>query len=84
MATPITLAIPPLKEKQTIAAWQPLFVAAFSALDQKAAVKLLPAYVKRGRLEERVVLGAVEKETIEGAFNYLTIQQQKMHLRPYH
>ena len=71
MTTPITVAIPPLKENQTIAAWQPLFVAAVSAIDQKAVVKRLPAYVKRGRLEERVVLGAVEKETIEEAFDYL-------------
>ena len=42
-----------------------------SALDQKAAAKLLPAYVKRGRLEEKVVLGAIEKETFDEAFAYL-------------
>ena len=71
MATPITIAIPTLKEHQRIAEWQPLFTAAVSAIEQKAAVKLLPAYVKRGRLEEKVVLGAVDKETIEEAFSYL-------------
>ena len=71
MATPLTVAIPTLREGQTIAAWQPLFVAAVSSLDQKAAVKLLPAYVKRGRLEENVVLGAVAKDSLEEAFSYL-------------
>lgn len=71
MATPLTVAIPTLREGQTIAAWQPLFVASVSSLDQKAAVKLLPAYVKRGRLEEKVVLGAVAKDSLEEAFAYL-------------
>ena len=71
MATPLTIAIPPLQERQTIAAWEPLFIAAVSAIDQKAAIKLLPAYVKRGRLEEKVVLGAMGKETLADAFTYL-------------
>ena len=61
MATPLTVAIPPLKDGQYIATWQPLFMAAVASMDQKAVVKLLPAYVKRGRLEEKVVLGAVLK-----------------------
>ena len=34
-------------------------------------MKLLPAYVKRGRLEEKVVLVAISKETLEEAFTYL-------------
>ena len=67
MATPLTIAIPPLQERQTIATWEPLFIAAVSAIDQKAAIKLLPAYVKRGRLEEKVVLGAMGKETLADA-----------------
>ena len=28
-------------------------------------MKLLPAYIRRGRLEEKVVLGAVGKDTLE-------------------
>ena len=71
MATPLTIAIPPLREGQTIAAWQPLFVAAVSSIEDKAAVKLLPAYVKRGRLEEKVGLRSTEKDTLEEAFAYL-------------
>ena len=38
---------------------------------QGSHVKLLPAYVKRGRLEEKVVLGAVSKDTLDEAFTYL-------------
>ena len=45
-------------------------MAAVASMDQKEAVKLLPA-VKRGRLEEKVVLGAVLKDTLEEAFAYL-------------
>ena len=71
MATPLTVAIPPLKDGQYIATWQPLFMAAVASMDQKEAVKLLPAYVKRGRLVEKVVLGAVLKDTLEEAFAYL-------------
>ena len=71
MATPLTIAIPPLQERQTIATWEPLFISAVSGIDQKAAVKLLPAYVNRDRLEEKVVLVAVEKETLAEAFAYL-------------
>ena len=71
MATPTTIAVPTLKEHQRIAEWQPLLTAAISAIEQKAAVKLLHAYVKRGRLEEKVVMSAVEKETIEEAISYL-------------
>ena len=71
MATPLTIAIPPLLDGQTIAAWQPLFVSAVSALEDRAAVKLLPAYLKRGRLEEKIVLSAIQKESLAEAFNYL-------------
>ena len=71
MATPLTIAIPPLREGQAIAVWQPLFTAAVSALEDKVAIKLLPAYLKRGRLEEKVVLQAFERETLHEAFEYL-------------
>ena len=71
MATPLTIAIPPLREGQTIATWQPLFVAAVSALEDGAAIKILPAYLKRGRLEEKIVLSAIQKESLAEAFNYL-------------
>ena len=40
-------------------------------MEGKAAVKLLPAYVKQGRLEEKVVLTAIGKDTLEDAFKYL-------------
>ena len=51
--------------------WQPLFVAAVSALGDGAAIKLLPAYLKRGKLEEKLVLSAIQKESLAEAFNYL-------------
>ena len=71
MATPLTIAIPPLRDGQTITAWQPLFMAAVSALVDGAAIKLLPAYLKRGRLEEKIVLSAIQKGSLAEAFNYL-------------
>ena len=71
MATPLTIAIPPLRDGQTITAWQPLFMAAVSALEDGAAIKLLPAYLKRGRLEEKIVLSAIQKGSLAEAFNYL-------------
>ena len=71
MAIPLTIAIPPLREGQTIAAWQPLSIAAVSALEDRATVKLLPDYVKRGRLEEKVVLGATKEKTPAEAFTHL-------------
>ena len=40
-------------------------------MEGKAAMKLLPAYVKRGRLEEKVELTAIGNDTLEDAFNYL-------------
>ena len=70
MATPLTIAVPPLREGQTIAEWQHLFVAAVSSMEGKAAVKLLPAYVKRGKLEEEYS-GTIGKDTLEDAFKYL-------------
>ena len=76
MATPIAVAIPPLGESQTIKSWQPFFLAAVSTLigtegGEKAAIRLLPAYVKRGKLEERTVLKVLELDTITAAFDYL-------------
>ena len=46
-------------------------MAAVSSMEGKAAVKLFPAYVKRGRLEEKVVLTAIGKDTLEDAIKYL-------------
>ena len=76
MATPIAVAIPPLREGQTIQSWQPFFTAVVSTLiglegGEKAAIRLLPAYVKRGKLEEKVVLKVLELDTIAAAFEYL-------------
>ena len=67
MATPLTVSIPLLTEGQKIAEWEPKFRASVVSLDQKVAVRLLPAYVKRGRLEERVVLEAILKDTLDEA-----------------
>ena len=76
MATPISVGVPPLRERQTIKAWRPLFEAAVSTLTQsedgqRAAIRLLPAYVSRGELERKVVLKALEKQSLEEAFVYL-------------
>ena len=76
MATPIAVAVPPLVEGQTIQSWQSFFIAAVSALigtegGEKAAIRLLPAYVKRGKLEEKTVLKVLELDTITAAFDYL-------------
>ena len=71
MATLLTIAIPPLRDGQTIAAWQSLFTASDSALGDGAAIKLLPAYLKRGRLKEKIVLSAIQKESLAEEFNYL-------------
>ena len=71
MATPLTVSIPLLTEGQKIAEWEPKFRASVVSLDQKAAVRLLPAYMKRGKLEERVVLEAILKDTLDEAFQTL-------------
>ena len=76
MATPIAVSVPPLRDGQTIASWQPFFTAAVSTLigtdgGEKAAIRILPAYVKRGKLEEKVVLKVLELDTITAAFDYL-------------
>ena len=68
MATPITVYIPPLLEGQLIADWEPKFRASVISIEEKAAVRLLPAYVKRGKPEERVVLTAIGEETLDETF----------------
>ena len=75
MASPI--GIPPLQEGQTISTWRPLFEAAVSTLiqnegGQKAAIRLLPAYVNRGKMECKVVIGTLNLDTLDAAFTYLT------------
>ena len=76
MATPISIGVPPLRENQTIKSWRPLFQAAVSTLlqgegGQKTAIRLLPAFVNRGTLECTIALKALEKDTLDGAFEYL-------------
>ena len=76
MVTPIAVSVPPLRDGQTIASWQPFFTAAVSTLigtdgGEKAAIRILPAYVKRGKLKEKVVLRVLELDTITAAFDYL-------------
>ena len=76
MATPISIGVPPPRENQTINSWRPLFQAAVSTLlqgegGQKAAIRLLPAFVNRGTLECTIALKALEKDTLDDAFEYL-------------
>ena len=71
MATPLTVSIPPLLEGQLIADWEPKFRASVVSIEERAAIRLLPAYIKRGKLEERVVLTAIGEETLDGAFRLL-------------
>ena len=76
MANPLAFSVPPLMENQTIASWQPFFTAAVTTLTaaeggEKAAIRLLPAYVKRGKHEEKVVLKVLGLDTLIAAFDYL-------------
>ena len=66
-----TASIPPLLDGQKIADWEPKFRASVISLEERAAVRLLPVYVNRGMLEERVVLDAIKKETLDDAFQLL-------------
>ena len=70
MATTITVSIPPLLESQLIADWEPKFRASVVSIEERTAVRLLPAYVKKGKLEERVVLTAIGEETLDEPFVY--------------
>ena len=76
MALPINIGIPPLQQGQSISAWRPFFEAAVSTLvlgegGQKAAIRLLPAYVNRGKMECKVVLGTLGLDSLDAAFTYL-------------
>ena len=71
MATPLTVAIPPLLPDQRIEDWEPKFRASVSSLEDTAAIRLLPAYINRGKLEDRVVLTAIKKTTLDEAFQVL-------------
>ena len=71
MATPLTVSVPPLSANQKIADWEPKFRASVVSLQQGSAIRLLPAYVNRGKMEERVVLAAIQKETLDDAFKLL-------------
>ena len=61
----------PLRPGQKIAEWEPKFRASVVSLEEAAAKRLLPAYLWRGKLEERVVLEAIQKDTLENAFKLL-------------
>ena len=71
----MNITIPPLKANERIADWQPLFMAATSALaahaGQKAVVQILPSYGCRDEFERDTTLIAIEEETIEAAFKIL-------------
>ena len=71
MATPLSVSIPPLREGQRISEWEPKFRASVISIEERAAVRLLPAYVTRGKLEESVVLVAIQKDTLDEAFKIL-------------
>ena len=40
-------------------------------IEERAVIRLLPAYIKRGKLEQLVVLTAIGEETLDGAFRLL-------------
>ena len=76
MATPISIGVPVLREGQTIRSWRPLFEATVSTLLQceggyKAAIRLLPAYVNRRKMECTLVLRTLGMDSLEEAFTYL-------------
>ena len=71
MATPLTVSIPPLREGQRISEWESKFRASVISIEERAAVRLLPAYVTRGKLEKSVVLVAIQKDTLDEAFKIL-------------
>ncbi|KAI6650042.1 Transposon Ty3-G Gag-Pol polyprotein [Oopsacas minuta] len=76
MAAPMNISIPPLKPGERIEEWQPLFVAATSALaahaGDKAVIQILPSYVCRDEFEKDTTLLAIKEETIEAAFKVLS------------
>ena len=75
MAAPMNISIPALKPEERIEDWQPLFVAATSALavqaGQQAVVQMLPSFVCRDEYEKDVTLLAIKEESIEAAFKVL-------------
>ena len=77
MATPVNITIPPLSEFQRIEDWQPIFIAATSALvasaGEKAATQMLPSFLIRHTYERAIVLEALKEETLTAAFNVLRL-----------
>ena len=71
----MSISIPPLKLDERIEDWQPLFVAATSALaaqaGERAAVLILPSYVCRNEFERNTALLAIKEETVNAAFKVL-------------
>ena len=76
MAAPMNISIPPLRPGERIEEWQPLFVAATSALaahaGDKAVIQILPSYVCRDEFERDTTLLAIKEESIEAAFKVLS------------
>lgn len=75
-AAPMNISIPPLKAHERIEDWQPLFVAATSALaahaGERAAILILPFYTCRNKYEREVALVAIREESLEAAFKVLS------------
>ena len=75
MAAPMNISIPSLKAHDRIEDWQPLFVAATSALaapaGERAAILILPSYICRDEYEREIALIAIKEELLEAAFKVL-------------
>ena len=70
--------IPPLQVGERIEEWKPVFTAAVTSLlsrpdGQKLAIGLLPGHVNRRPAERELVKEAVQKATLEEAFEVLSI-----------
>ena len=76
MATPLSISIPQLGEKQTIEEYEPLFIAAVSTYlvteEGKAAIiKTLPAYIARREAKRMIAIKVSKKGSLEEAFKLL-------------
>ena len=78
MATPLSISIPLLGEKQTIEDYEPMFMAAVStylvtAEGKAVIIKTLPVYIARRDAKRAIALEATKKETLEEAFELLKV-----------
>ena len=76
MATPLNISIQPLTEEQRIEDWQPLFIAATSAIvassTKRIAIQMLSSFVCRNEYEQSTVLEAIKESTLKEAVELLS------------